>query len=86
MAVPQPRPKAGRLTPELAGEIASASDENFRHRSVTVWDGDQSFVLAEPGRGAVQSPIKPSAAFKGDFAGFVFDDEPPALARDQAPD
>ncbi len=66
--------RAGRLTPDLAGEIASASDENFRHRSVTVWDGEQSFVLSEPGRSAAQSAIKPSAAFKSDFAGFVFDD------------
>jgi len=64
--------RAGRLTPDLAGEIASASDENFRHRSVTVWDGEQSFVLSEPGRSAAQSAIKPSAAFKSDFAGFVF--------------
>ena len=37
------------LTPELAAEIASASDENFRHRSVTVWDGDKGFALAESG-------------------------------------
>ncbi len=41
--------RAGNLNPQLAAEIASASDENFRHRSVTVWDGDKSFVLAEPG-------------------------------------
>ena len=63
----------GKLTPDLAREIASASDENFRHRSVTVWDGDQGFVLSEPGRGATKTPIKPSAAFKSDFSGFVID-------------
>ncbi len=39
--------KAGNLKEQLAAEIASASDENFRHRSVTVWDGDKGFVLSE---------------------------------------
>ena len=63
----------GKLNEQLAGEIASSSDENFRHRSVTVWDGDKGFVLAEQGRVAAQ-PIKPSPALKGDFAGFVLDD------------
>jgi phosphoserine phosphatase RsbU/P len=65
----------GKLTPDLAREIASASDENFRHRSVTVWDGEQGFVLSEPGRGATKTPIKPSPAFKGDFAGFIIDND-----------
>ncbi len=67
--------RAGKLTPELAREIASASDETFRHRSVSVWDGDQSFILAEPGRGEGSVPLKSSAAFKGDFAGFVLDND-----------
>lgn len=62
----------GRLTEQLASEIASASDEHFRHRSVSVWDGDKSFVLGEPARVPAQ-PIKPSPALKGDFAGFVYD-------------
>ncbi len=66
--------RADKLNPQLAAEIASASDENFRHRSVTVWDGDKSFVLAEPRQGAAQQPIKPSPAIKGDFAGFVLDE------------
>ncbi len=65
--------RAGNLNPQLAAEIASASDENFRHRSVTVWDGDKSFLLAEPGRRSVDTPIKPSTAIGGDFAGFVID-------------
>ena len=64
--------RQGKLTPDLAREIVSASDENFRHRSVTVWDGAQSFMLAEPSR-AAQEAIKPSPAFKNDFAGFVLD-------------
>jgi sigma-B regulation protein RsbU (phosphoserine phosphatase) len=65
--------RSGNLSPQLAAEIASASDENFRHRSVTVWDGDKGFVLSEPGRNAVLTPIKTSPAMNGDFAGFVLD-------------
>jgi len=64
--------KQGRLNEQLAGEIASASSEHFRQRSVSVWDGDQGFVLAE-GRLVPQSPIKPSPALRGDFAGVVLD-------------
>lgn len=62
----------GRLNEQLAGEIASASDEHFRHRSVSVWDNNQGFVLGEVGRVPGQ-PIKASPALKGDFAGFVLD-------------
>ena len=64
--------ETGKLNEPLAREIASASDEHFRHRSVSVWDNDNWFVLGEPGRTPAQ-PIKPSPALKGDFAGFVFD-------------
>ena len=61
-----------KLNQELAGEIASASDENFRHRSVSVWEGEKGFVLAEPAQ-ATMAPIKASPALAGDFAGFVLE-------------
>jgi sigma-B regulation protein RsbU (phosphoserine phosphatase) len=62
----------GKLNQQLAGEIASASDENFRHRSVSVWEGEKAFVLAEPAQ-ATMSPIKASPPLSGDFAGFVLE-------------
>jgi phosphoserine phosphatase RsbU/P len=62
----------GKLNQQLAGEIASASDENFRHRSVSIWEGDKGFVLAEPAQ-ATMPPIKASPALPGDFAGFVLE-------------
>jgi sigma-B regulation protein RsbU (phosphoserine phosphatase) len=62
----------GKLNEQLAGEIASASDEHFRHRSVSVWDNEKGFVLGEPGRVPAQ-PITTSPALKGDFAGFVLE-------------
>ena len=64
--------RQGRLTPELAGEIASASNEAFYHRSLTVWDGENGFVLGEAGA-AKPTLIKPSPALHGDFSGFVLD-------------
>ena len=66
--------RQGRLTPELAGEIASASNENFRHRTVTVWDGDTGFALGEGG--AVKpAQVKLSSGLQADFSGIVLDDE-----------
>ena len=63
----------GKLTPELARDIATASDEHFRHRSVSVWEGDKGFVLSESVQVMKQGPIRPSTAFRNDFAGFVLD-------------
>jgi sigma-B regulation protein RsbU (phosphoserine phosphatase) len=63
--------KEGRLNEQLAREIASASDESFRRRSVSVWQDDKSFVLSESAR--VTQPVQPSPAVKGDFAGFAVD-------------
>ena len=65
--------REGRLTPELAGEIAGASNENFRHRSVTVWEGNNGYVLGEGGPSKA-AQIKPSPALQRDFSGVVLDD------------
>ena len=54
----------GRLNQQLAGEIAAASNESFRHRSVSVWDGDKGFLLTETGLG-VKMPIRASRALGG---------------------
>ena len=62
----------GKLSSGLAGEIAGASNENFRHRSVSVWDGDKGFLLSE-NASSEQAPIKASPAVHGDFSGMVLD-------------
>ena len=64
--------REGKLNSGLAGEIAGASNETFRHRSVSVWDGDKGFLLAE-NASPEQAPIKASAAVHGDFSGMVLD-------------
>src|SRR5271157_76287 len=37
--------RAGSLTERLADEIARASAESFRHRTVTIWEGEHGFVV-----------------------------------------
>ncbi len=65
--------RSEKLNEQLAGEISSASDENFRNRTVSVWDGDKPFVLAAGRPAAGIEPLRGSAAIQGDFAGFVLD-------------
>ncbi len=65
--------RSEKLTEQLAAEIASASDENFRNRVVSVWDGDKPFVLAAGRPASGIEPVRGSDAIQGDFAGFVLD-------------
>jgi sigma-B regulation protein RsbU (phosphoserine phosphatase) len=65
--------RQGKLNEQLAGEIASASEESFRHRTVTVWEDNKSFVLADQRPGTDARPIKASDAIEGNFSGFVVD-------------
>ena len=65
--------RSEKLNEQLAAEIASASDENFRNRVVSVWDGDKPFVLSAGRPASGIEPIQMSPAIQGDFAGFVLD-------------
>lgn len=60
------------LTPQLAAEIASASDENFRQRTVTVLEGDRGYVISPGGR-IQETQMKLPDAIKGDFSSFTMD-------------
>src|ERR1022692_2387196 len=61
--------RSGKLNEQLAAEIASASDENFRNRVVSVWDGDKPFVLAAGRPAPGVEPARHSAvAADGDVA------------------
>ena len=64
--------QSGKLTPQLASEIASASDESFPGRTVTVLEGDQGFVV-EPGGKTREIHRAPSEGSKKDRAAFVMD-------------
>jgi sigma-B regulation protein RsbU (phosphoserine phosphatase) len=62
-----------KLNGQLAAEIASASDENFRNRVVSVWDGEKPLVLASGRVVPGLEPTRVTSAIQGDFAGFVLD-------------
>src|SRR5215472_9532081 len=57
--------QSGKLTPQLAAEIASASDEEFSGRTVTVLEGDRGFVI-EPDGKTTEIHRAPSEASKKD--------------------
>jgi sigma-B regulation protein RsbU (phosphoserine phosphatase) len=65
--------RTDRLTPQLAAEIASASDENFRQRSVTIIEGNKSYVI-RPGGRIEEAAVKLPEHVKGDFSSFTMDD------------
>src|SRR5208283_1742545 len=65
---------SGALTEQLATEIARASAESFRNRTVTIWEGDHGFVVPPDRQGAEARPIKIPGEVKGDFGGVVLDD------------
>jgi len=64
--------RTGQLTPQLAVEIASASEESFRQRTVTVLQGDKGYVIS-PGGHIQETKIKLPDAIKGDFSSFTMD-------------
>jgi phosphoserine phosphatase RsbU/P len=62
----------GKLTPQLAAEISSASDEAFSQRTVTVLEGDSGFIVEPAGKtGAFHEKLPPSV--KSELSGFVMD-------------
>src|SRR5271157_880798 len=65
--------RKGAMTAQLASEIACASEENFRHRTVTVWEGDRGFVVPPERQGIEAQPIKVPSEIKGNFSGLVLD-------------
>jgi len=65
--------KSGGLTEQVAAEIARASAESFRQRTVTIWENDRGFVVPTDRQGTEAQPITMPAEIKGDFSGIVLD-------------
>jgi sigma-B regulation protein RsbU (phosphoserine phosphatase) len=65
--------RSNGLTPQLAAEIASASDETFRQRSVTVLEGDKGYVI-HPGGHIEPAQVRIPEAIKNDFSSFTMED------------
>jgi phosphoserine phosphatase RsbU/P len=68
-----PLERIGKLTESIAGELTRASDERFPRRTVTVWRGDAGFVLSTGGSPLDVRPEKLPPFIKGDFTGYVVD-------------
>lgn len=64
--------RSDKLTPQLASEIASASDENFQQRTVTVTDGEKAYVM-QPGGKPAETQVRLPEGIKGDFASFTME-------------
>jgi sigma-B regulation protein RsbU (phosphoserine phosphatase) len=63
---------AGKLTPQLAAEIAGASGETFPRRTVTVLEGDNGFVI-EPDGKVIEVHERLPAAIQKDLSSLVMD-------------
>jgi phosphoserine phosphatase RsbU/P len=68
-----PLERSGKLTEALAGELTRASDERFPRRTVTVWRGNEGFVLSTGGAPLEIRPEKLPGFVSSDFTGFVVD-------------
>ncbi|MGC2401519.1 MAG: SpoIIE family protein phosphatase [Acidobacteriaceae bacterium] len=66
-----PLERSGKLSEAIAGELTRASDERFPRRTVTVWRGDEGFVLSTGGAPLAVRPEKLPAFVGRDFTGFV---------------
>jgi sigma-B regulation protein RsbU (phosphoserine phosphatase) len=65
----------GKLNEKIAREFTAVSGENFPQRTVTVWRGENGFILSTGGVLLEARPTEVPDAIKGDFSGFVIDQD-----------
>lgn len=65
--------RSGKLDWHIAGQLATASGEDFPQRTVTVWQGKEGFMLSSGGALIKARPARVPDAIKGDFSGLVMD-------------
>jgi phosphoserine phosphatase RsbU/P len=68
-----PLERNGKLTESLAGELTRASDERFPRRTVTIWRGEEGFVLSTGGEPLDVRPARLPPFISKDFTGFIVD-------------
>jgi sigma-B regulation protein RsbU (phosphoserine phosphatase) len=64
---------SGKLNEQTAGELAAVSGEDFPQRTITVWQGENGFLLSNNGEPLNLPPPKVPDGIKGDFIGFETD-------------
>jgi len=65
--------RAGNLNEQSAGDFVAVSGEDFPHRTVTVWQGKNGFLLSADGKPLKTLPGTVPDSIKGNFDGFVLD-------------
>ncbi|MGA3134919.1 MAG: SpoIIE family protein phosphatase [Terracidiphilus sp.] len=65
--------RSGKPDKKIAGEFFYISGVNFPQRTVTVWKGDEGFLLSTGGALIKANPVKVPDVIQGDFRGFVLD-------------
>jgi hypothetical protein len=66
---------SGKRNKQIAGELTTASGENFPQRTVTVWRDENGLILSTGGVLLEARPAKVPDVIKGDFSGFVIDQD-----------
>ena len=66
---------SGKLNKQIAGELTTASGENFPQRTVTLWRDENGLILSTGGVLLEARPAKVPDVIKGDFSGFVIDQD-----------
>jgi sigma-B regulation protein RsbU (phosphoserine phosphatase) len=67
--------RAGKLNEQVAGELIAVSGENFPQRTVTVWRGKRGLTLSTGGARLDTHPVETPDVIKGNFSGFVIDQD-----------
>jgi sigma-B regulation protein RsbU (phosphoserine phosphatase) len=67
--------RLGRLNPQVAAEIAGASEESFLRRTVSVWIENKGFIIPAEQAGVTLTPLPVSDKVNGNFAGIVMDQD-----------
>jgi sigma-B regulation protein RsbU (phosphoserine phosphatase) len=67
--------RAGKLNEQIAGELTTVSGESFPQRTVTVWGGEHGFTLSSRGALLDAHPAEVPGVIKGNFSGFVIDQD-----------
>ena len=67
--------RSGKLDKQAAGKLATASGGDFPERTVTVWQGQEGYVLSSTGTLIKANPAKAPDAIKEDFSNLVSDED-----------
>ena len=65
--------RQGQLTPQIAADIAGASEESFLQRTVSVWEDNTAFIIGPGAQSAKREPFRVNSKLESDFSGIIVD-------------